>query len=61
MKIFRHLAEVCPVCGAVASFRKGANGKSLTIGRERRVYVTCTKCGARALRVTELPKDYPIS
>ena len=67
MRIFRHFAEVCPNCGAVGSFRaniparkKGDKpifqGRSLTVDTERRTYVACTKCGAHALRITQLPR-----
>lgn len=66
MKIFRHFAEVCPNCGAIGSFRRELpdprhpgkylyRGKSLTVGKERRIYVACTQCGARALRITQIP------
>ena len=66
MKVFRHYAEICPHCGEVGSMRanipdpkrRGAflfQGRSLTVGTERRTYVACTKCLTRALRVTSMP------
>ena len=66
MKIYRHYAEVCPRCGAVGSMRANIPdpnhaggylfvGKTIAVNRERRTYVACQKCLARALRITEMP------
>lgn len=41
-------AEVCSNCGAVEKFRKRS---TVHICGQKRVYLTCSRCGAHAVRV----------
>ena len=43
--------EICPHCGQFDPWRKGKRGKSLTIKGERRLYVSCKRCGAHEVIV----------
>ena len=55
-KIFFRTAEVCPDCGAVESFRKGSTGTSVKKPNgDRFIYVTCVKCGCKAVRIVRTP------
>lgn len=45
--------EVCARCGAVEKFRKR---KTVHVHGQKRVYLTCTVCGAHAVRVLVAPK-----
>lgn len=69
MKIFRYNAEVCPNCGAVDSFRRQVpdpenagkylyQGRSLKVGNQRRLYMACTKCLQKAMRITHFPEAF---
>ena len=68
LKQYIHYAEICPKCGAVGSMkanvrdpkRKGRylfKGRSVVVGTERRLYVACSKCLCRGVRITRMPPD----
>ena len=50
-KIFYRTAEVCPQCGAIESFRKGAKGwqRKLENG-DKITHVSCKTCDYQAIR-----------
>lgn len=56
-KAFIRDAEICPLCGAVESFRKGNAGTSVRKENgDRYTYVICKRCGARAVRIVRAPR-----
>lgn len=52
--------EICPNCGQYDPWRKGRKGRSLVVDGERRIYVTCRRCGRHDVIVYR-PKEPKIS